>query len=405
MQATETIIQAREEVFDKAGKRNAEELSALMDRVRHHLQAEHHRGPMLPTIDEMQEHYHEKEPIRQGEVLYIPKHSGDLVVLGDIHGDFAALHYILEERQFLEKMQEPERPMKLVLLGDLIDRGAKSPEVVEAIFALKGLYPENVHVIQGDHEMPRVGGRALKRHTEKLQDPTLFEKYYEIFEKLPKFISCGNRVVCVHGGPDLAHRNLQELAGITDPTLAKYVFKGMLTWSDLLDEKMKQKAEEQKADDMRMYRMYLAAEKNETEYEGTTIDEDVRASLFKEYQAYAIQIPLALALLDEEGVYPNGTRETRRRALAGVFSYDEAAVLRSLTALRATVLVRGHQPKQVGIRYDGKLATVHTTGDGSPDAGSSMQTIKNPQYALFPLDEDVETIMSEHLKAVWATAS
>lgn len=376
-----------------------------MDRVQHHLQAEHERGPMLPTIDEMQEHYHEKEPIRQGEVLYIPKQSGDLVILGDIHGDFAALQHVLEEREFLEKMQEPQRPMKLVSLGDLIDRGAKSPEVVETIFALKDLYPENVHVIQGDHEMSGVGGKALKHHAKKLQDQTLFEKYYETFEKLPKFISCGNGVVCVHGGPDLAHRNLQELAGITDPTLATYVFKDMLTWSDLLDENMRQQAEQQKAEDIRMYRMYLAAEKNETEYEGTTIDEDIKASLLKEYRRYALQIPLALALLDEEGVYPNVTRKTKRRALVGLFSYDEAAVLRSLTALRATVLVRGHQYKQVGIRYDGKLATVHTTGDGSPDACSSMQAIKHPQYALFPLDKDVETITSEHLKAVWPTAS
>ncbi|MFN7624359.1 MAG: metallophosphoesterase family protein, partial [Acidobacteriota bacterium] len=68
------------------------------------------------------------------------------LVVGDIHGKLALFNQLLEEMQY-----RPERD-RLVLIGDLVDRGENSRGVVERAIELQSAAPELVTVLRGNHE-------------------------------------------------------------------------------------------------------------------------------------------------------------------------------------------------------------------------------------------------------------
>lgn len=67
-------------------------------------------------------------------------------VVGDIHGRRAQLHSIIE--------MLPRDPSTdtLVFLGDLIDRGADAPGVVDDVIELQEAQPDHVVTLRGNHE-------------------------------------------------------------------------------------------------------------------------------------------------------------------------------------------------------------------------------------------------------------
>lgn len=71
----------------------------------------------------------------------------DWYFLGDIHGDFFALHTCVE---FI-KAQSPN--FKLIFLGDLIDRGPHSAECFVYMLNLAKAYPGRISWIAGNHDV------------------------------------------------------------------------------------------------------------------------------------------------------------------------------------------------------------------------------------------------------------
>jgi hypothetical protein len=74
----------------------------------------------------------------------------NLVVVGDIHGDFYTLEKIMEKIDFSNYLKDESN--LLIFLGDYIDRGKYSLEVLLFICALKSIYPNNVVMMMGNHE-------------------------------------------------------------------------------------------------------------------------------------------------------------------------------------------------------------------------------------------------------------
>jgi serine/threonine protein phosphatase 1 len=68
------------------------------------------------------------------------------LVVGDIHGKLDLLN------RLLEKMEYRAGEDRLILIGDLVDRGEDSRGVVERAIALKREAPNNVIVLRGNHE-------------------------------------------------------------------------------------------------------------------------------------------------------------------------------------------------------------------------------------------------------------
>ena len=77
--------------------------------------------------------------------------SGRLIALGDIHGCVHALDAVLEAIR-------PTSDDHLVILGDFIDQGRDSKDVIERLIALGELCP--MDVIQGNHEEMLLAART-----------------------------------------------------------------------------------------------------------------------------------------------------------------------------------------------------------------------------------------------------
>lgn len=67
--------------------------------------------------------------------------------VSDIHGQYRALQEALQEVSF-----SPQRGDRLYVIGDLVDRGPQSREVLLELFALRDSFPRQVTLLKGNHE-------------------------------------------------------------------------------------------------------------------------------------------------------------------------------------------------------------------------------------------------------------
>lgn len=144
----------------------------------------------------------ENEP----SVLQINAYEGeDIVVVGDIHGNIESLINIFQAKG------DPSIT-KYLFLGDYVDRGQNSCEVIVLLYAFKCLYPENIHLIRGNHEFRSMNDHygfkeeCYKRIKIKVNDKYMYggQKFYDIitdsFQYLPICAILNEKVFCVHGG-------------------------------------------------------------------------------------------------------------------------------------------------------------------------------------------------------------
>lgn len=67
--------------------------------------------------------------------------------VSDIHGQYPALQKALQNATF-----SPQKGDRLYVLGDMVDRGPQSREVLFELLALRDAYPEQVTLLKGNHE-------------------------------------------------------------------------------------------------------------------------------------------------------------------------------------------------------------------------------------------------------------
>jgi hypothetical protein len=76
-------------------------------------------------------------------------------VFGDIHGNLEDLHFFADN---IWKLGMDLTAGKFLFMGDYVDRGLSSLEVVAYLFGLKLLYPTKIHLLRGNHETRDVNG-------------------------------------------------------------------------------------------------------------------------------------------------------------------------------------------------------------------------------------------------------
>jgi serine/threonine protein phosphatase 1 len=177
------------------------------------------------------------------------------VAVGDVHGNYAALEDVLAK-----VLPDLRRDDSLVFLGDLIDRGSRSREVIERVAQLRAESAFAVVVLMGNHEewmlksmrnacshswlvgmgafytiasysqevacLLRDGLRQAGMAAFEEKTPLPYHLFFdmlpsshrEVFESLQLFNSTPD-VMCVHGGIDLE--------GGTDKTNAETFIWGM----------------------------------------------------------------------------------------------------------------------------------------------------------------------------------
>jgi hypothetical protein len=127
-----------------------------------------------------------------------------LAIVGDIHGDVNSLLYILQDIGFQEFLASPNN--KLVFLGDYIDRGSNSIEVLFILCYLKRKYPNSVILLCGNHEAMERFHCSAYTFPHELESQfgdtgtTLYDRVLLLFRLLPKVVIVENQLLLVHGG-------------------------------------------------------------------------------------------------------------------------------------------------------------------------------------------------------------
>lgn len=120
--------------------------------------------------------------------------SEEIVVVGDIHGDFDALLKIIKI-----KLSHPH--LNLIFLGDFIDRGSNSNEVILSVIILNLLFLNTVFILPGNHELFnyfRYQNADFWNQDGKIT--LLYNPLINLIEYLPLIINVDNSIMTLHGG-------------------------------------------------------------------------------------------------------------------------------------------------------------------------------------------------------------
>lgn len=134
-------------------------------------------------------------------------------ICGDIHGQF---HDLL--RVFQSVGTPPNTTF--LFLGDYVDRGKQSIEVINLLLALKFRYPKHIYLLRGNHECTELAeafGFAAEC-AEKI-NKTILSVYNEVFETMPLAAVIGGKVFCVHGGISPVLPHISDIKKIRRPTM------------------------------------------------------------------------------------------------------------------------------------------------------------------------------------------
>lgn len=169
----------------------------------------------------------------------------ELLVIGDLHGCYSCLKAALMQADFFAKVQahhdDPVRnpAMKLVLLGDYIDRGRFSYNgVLRAAMRLFTAAPGDVYLLRGNHEYyVELNGRVLApvrpaeamTSLQGIAQQHVFAAFMKLFEALPtSFVF--DRTMFVHAGiprDETIAEKWVDLSSLNDPDI-----RFQMLWSD-----------------------------------------------------------------------------------------------------------------------------------------------------------------------------
>jgi hypothetical protein len=105
-----------------------------------------------------------------------------------------------------------------LFLGDYVDRGKQSLEVVCLLFAYKIKYPENFFLLRGNHEcagINRIYGfydECRRRFSVKM-----WKQFCNTFNCLPCCAVIDDKIICMHGGLSPELSQMEQVANIARP--------------------------------------------------------------------------------------------------------------------------------------------------------------------------------------------
>ncbi|MHA1615838.1 MAG: metallophosphoesterase [Candidatus Njordarchaeales archaeon] len=171
------------------------------------------------------------EEIFESEPRVIDIYSDKVIFIGDLHGDWDAAEKIIKYMM--------NRKGIFVFLGDYVDRGYYSLEILEHLIQLKLEKPNNVFLLRGNHETMLVneyyGFRSEVLRKFGKDGEEIYIKCNEVFAKMPLAVLVNDgEILALHGGipievPSLNQINSlpkNDLYGERDPLLFQ------ILWND-----------------------------------------------------------------------------------------------------------------------------------------------------------------------------
>uniref|UniRef100_A0A5S6R510 Serine/threonine-protein phosphatase n=1 Tax=Trichuris muris TaxID=70415 RepID=A0A5S6R510_TRIMR len=154
-----------------------------------------------------------------------------LKVAGDLHGQFTDLL-----RWFDHCGYPPQE--RYLFMGDYVDRGTESLEVITLLFCYKCRYPNRIFLLRGNHEC-RVLNVVYGFYDEmvtkfgKENGVALFDWFSRAFTWLPVAALVDSSILCFHGGLSPELTNLDQIRNWPRPVLVpEYGLFCDLVWAD-----------------------------------------------------------------------------------------------------------------------------------------------------------------------------
>lgn len=162
-------------------------------------------------------------------------------VFGDIHGQMPdLLHFFHTYGMPTQKSGGDIDVVNYLFIGDFVDRGTYSLEVVTTLFCLKLQFPHRVFLVRGNHEDAEVNEHfGFKREcTARLKHgEEIWRAVNHVFDNLPVAALIENAIFCVHGGIGKSVVDIDQIRQIPRPLSApvrgefQEIMRDLL-WSD-----------------------------------------------------------------------------------------------------------------------------------------------------------------------------
>uniref|UniRef100_A0A7N0SYC9 Serine/threonine-protein phosphatase n=1 Tax=Kalanchoe fedtschenkoi TaxID=63787 RepID=A0A7N0SYC9_KALFE len=159
-------------------------------------------------------------------------------VFGDLHGQFGDLMRLFDEYGFPSTAGDITY-IDYLFLGDYVDRGQHSLETITLLLALKIEYPENIHIIRGNHEAADINAlfgfriECIERMGEK-DGIWAWTRFNQLFNHLPLAALIEKKIICMHGGIGRSINSVEQIEKLERPITmdAGSVVLMDLLWSD-----------------------------------------------------------------------------------------------------------------------------------------------------------------------------
>jgi protein phosphatase len=159
--------------------------------------------------------------------------STEVCIVGDIHGNLHDLVRIIRSHGLAECY---------LFLGDYVDRGPFSLEVMLLLLTLTLKYPDRFFLLRGNHETPIIAGSYGFRADHLTTYPeSLFDSFCDVFAWLPLVAIVQDAYFCVHGGicPSLSSiSSIEQLSRPIHDDSQDLTVRNLL-WADPTDSPVK----------------------------------------------------------------------------------------------------------------------------------------------------------------------
>lgn len=159
-------------------------------------------------------------------------------IFGDLHGQFGDLMRLFDEYGSPSTAGDISY-IDYLFLGDYVDRGQHSLETIILLLALKVEYPQNVHLIRGNHEASDINAlfgfriECIERMGER-DGIWAWHRINQLFNWLPLAAVIERKIICMHGGIGRSITHVEQIENLQRPITMETgsVVLMDLLWSD-----------------------------------------------------------------------------------------------------------------------------------------------------------------------------
>jgi len=155
-----------------------------------------------------------------------------ITVVGDLHGQYY---------DFVKMLEVGGSPgeTQYIFLGDYVDRGSYSIEVLALLFSLKINFPKRIWMLRGNHESRQMTAFFnFRDECEYKFDTSVYDAIMDALDTLPLAATINGKFIAVHGGlsPDVAKlKDINAVDRFHEPP--REGIQCDLIWADPVDDK------------------------------------------------------------------------------------------------------------------------------------------------------------------------